>query len=130
MSIRNYSGNWNKWIANIERNPLIFSSINKFNIETETFTKYYDKDGNATTKDDYAKNCLNEIKKCTEYADGTYSDSKGNIVSKDEYYKSCGVVDNPKTGSFLSGLVVIAGSLLLYAISYYISKHGKLYKIN
>lgn len=91
---------------------------------------YYDKDGNATTKSDYAKNCLNEITKCTEYADGTYSDSKGNIVSKEEYYKSCGVVDNPKTGSFISFLILIIGGILTCAISYYVSKHGKIYKIN
>lgn len=91
---------------------------------------YYDKDGNATTKSDYAKNCLNEITKCTEYADGTYSDSKGNIVSKEEYYKSCGVVDNPKTGSFISFLIIIIGGILTCAISYYVSKHGKIYKIN
>ena len=91
---------------------------------------YYDKDGNATTKSDYAKSCLNEITKCTEYADGTYSDSKGNIVSKEEYYKSCGVVDNPKTGSFISFLIIIIGGILAYAISYYVSKHGKIYKIN
>ena len=70
------------------------------------------------------------MKKCTEFADGTYSDSKGNIVSKEEYYKSCGVVDNPKTGSFISFLIIIIGGILTCAISYYVSKHGKIYKIN
>ena len=48
--------------------------------------KYYNKDGNETTKEEYVKQC--EIP-CSKLEDGTYVGTNGTIVSEEDYNKEC-----------------------------------------
>lgn len=48
--------------------------------------KYYDKDGNETTKEEYVKQC--EMP-CSKLEDGTYVGTNGTIVSEEDYNKEC-----------------------------------------
>ena len=43
---------------------------------------------------------------CTEEND-QYYDKNGNIVDKESYFESCGLVENPKTGLFLSPILLL-----------------------
>ncbi len=54
--------------------------------------KYYDKNGNAVTKEEYDKSCGNTDPEPTyscQIIDGKYYDKAGNIVSKEAYEASC-----------------------------------------
>lgn len=55
---------------------------------------------NVTISDD-EDTTSDASKKCSE-GDGKYYDKNGNLVSKEAYFESCGVVENPKTGSKLT----------------------------
>lgn len=43
---------------------------------------------------------------CTE-ENGQYYDKSGNTVSKESYFEDCGLVENPKTGLFLSPILLL-----------------------
>ncbi len=51
------------------------------------FGKYYDKDGNETTKLNYEKTCFKNV--CKKLSDGTYYNSKGEETDELTYQKEC-----------------------------------------
>ena len=73
--------------------------------------KYYDKNGDEVTKEEYDKSC-SSLPKC-KIVDGTYYDKNGNVVTKEEYDASC--ASSPKTGVEdyilpLGAVVMLAGA--------------------
>ncbi len=103
--------------------------------------KYYDKNGNETTKEIYIKQCQptcekvdnkyygkdgKEIDKKTfekecgnpkcEYTDDTYYDANGKEVTKEQFDASCGqTVDVPNTSSNISPIAISLGLLAIVA---------------
>lgn len=51
------------------------------------YGKYYDKDGNETTKLNYEKTCFKNV--CKKLSDGTYYNSKGEETDELTYQKEC-----------------------------------------
>lgn len=84
--------------------------------------KYYDKEGNETTKEGYSEACE---KKVCRIVDGKYYDSEGNETTKEEYYKAC---PNPKTGRnvyYTYGIITVGAAFILYMFTRKIKKFSK-----
>ena len=89
---------------------------------TQEGGKYYGPDATEITAEQFQALC--STKKCYQ-SSGKYYGKDGSEVSKEQYEKDC----IPKTGSFASYAVLLAGALIALSAITVAKKHNKFYRV-